>query len=166
MCCNSLLENYHISPVEPVFHGPSLSAKKQKTPITQMLFLAQIVRNKLSKEASRPEYELRVLVGHANLLDSLILYFENVEQNLERYPEKTSVRDINMSQKVPERTQSTDTIVEESEDDDCTEDAVESDTEGDESDYEDILNDIAIVGMEKELHEASITARDGISECV
>jgi hypothetical protein len=59
--------------------------KKQKMSITQTYFLAHSARGKLSKEASRPDHDLRLLVGHANMLDSLMLDLANAEQEQERW---------------------------------------------------------------------------------
>lgn len=41
--------------------------------------LAETARVKLCREASRPEYSLRLLVGHANMLDSLISRLDYLE---------------------------------------------------------------------------------------
>lgn len=53
--------------------------------ITQTYFLAQSARGKLSKEASRGDHQLRLLVGHANLLDSLMLDLACAEQEQEQW---------------------------------------------------------------------------------
>jgi len=59
--------------------------KKQKMSITQTYFLAHSARGKLSKEAARADHDLRLLVGHANLLDSLMLDLANAEQEQEQW---------------------------------------------------------------------------------
>jgi hypothetical protein len=59
--------------------------KKQKMSITQTYFLAHSARGKLSKEASRADHDLRLLVGHANLLDSLMLDLASAEQEQEQW---------------------------------------------------------------------------------
>ncbi|EXJ82375.1 hypothetical protein A1O3_06188 [Capronia epimyces CBS 606.96] len=59
--------------------------KKLKMSITQTYFLAHSARGKLSKEASRPDHDLRLLVGHANMLDSLMLDLATAEQEQERW---------------------------------------------------------------------------------
>jgi len=41
--------------------------------------LAETARVKLCREASRPDYSLRLLVGHANMLDSLISKLDYIE---------------------------------------------------------------------------------------
>jgi hypothetical protein len=53
--------------------------------ITQTYFLAHSARGKLSKEAARPDHDLRLLVGHANMLDSLMIDLANAEQEQERW---------------------------------------------------------------------------------
>lgn len=63
--------------------------KKQKMSITQTYFLAHSARGKLSKEAARADHDLRLLVGHANMLDSLMLDLANAEQEQERWFNKT-----------------------------------------------------------------------------
>ena len=94
--------------------------------ITQSYFLAHSARGKLSKEASRSDHDLRLLVGHANLLDSLMVDLANAEQEQERW--------FNQSvNKVEEqRAQKVDTIVEDEAED---EEEVEEDSD-DESDYD------------------------------
>lgn len=64
-------------------------AKKQKMSITQTYFLAHSARGKLSKEAARADHDLRLLVGHANMLDSLMLDLANAEQEQERWFNKS-----------------------------------------------------------------------------
>lgn len=57
--------------------------------ITQTYFLAHSARGKLSKEAARADHDLRLLVGHANMLDSLMLDLANAEQEQERWFNKS-----------------------------------------------------------------------------
>lgn len=64
-------------------------AKKQKMSITQTYFLAHSARGKLSREAARADHDLRLLVGHANMLDSLMLDLANAEQEQERWFNKS-----------------------------------------------------------------------------
>ena len=52
-------------------------AKKQKMSLTQTYYVASTARSKLGKEANRADHNLRVLVGHANLLDNLMLDLAN-----------------------------------------------------------------------------------------
>ena len=48
--------------------------------ITQTYYLSHKARAKLSREAAQPDHDLRLLVGHANLLDSLMLELAEAEQ--------------------------------------------------------------------------------------
>lgn len=57
--------------------------------ITQTYFLAHSARGKLSKEAARADHDLRLLVGHANMLDSLMIDLANAEQEQERWFNKS-----------------------------------------------------------------------------
>jgi len=56
-----------------------------KMSITQTYHLAHSARVKLSREAARADHDLRLLVGHANLLDSLMLDLANAEKEQERW---------------------------------------------------------------------------------
>lgn len=53
--------------------------------ITQTYFLAHKARAKLSSEAGRPDHNLRLLVGHANLLDTLMLELADAEREQESW---------------------------------------------------------------------------------
>ncbi|XXG96756.1 Protein kinase C signaling pathway involved MAPKK protein [Hypoxylon texense] len=53
--------------------------------ITQTYFLAHKARAKLSHEAARPDHNLRLLVGHANLLDSLMVDLADAEREQESW---------------------------------------------------------------------------------
>lgn len=59
--------------------------KTQKMSITQTYFLAHKARAKLSHEAAMPDHNLRLLVGHANLLDSLMLELADAEREQESW---------------------------------------------------------------------------------
>ncbi|KAI0443837.1 hypothetical protein F4803DRAFT_294363 [Xylaria telfairii] len=69
------------------FHSPTpyQLQQKQKMSITQTYFLAHKARAKLSSEAARPDHNLRLLVGHANLLDSLMLDLADAEREQESW---------------------------------------------------------------------------------
>ena len=63
-------------------HSPP--AKKQKASLIQSYYLlAYTVRGKLLKEATRVGHDLRLVVGHANFLDGLMLDIANFEQEQE-----------------------------------------------------------------------------------
>lgn len=53
--------------------------------ITQTYYLAHKARAKLAKEASRSDHNLRYLVGHANLLDCLMLELADAEREQESW---------------------------------------------------------------------------------
>lgn len=82
--------------------------------LTQTYFLAHTARGKLSKEASRSDHNLRLLVGHANLLDSLMLDLSNAEQEQEQWFNQT-VSNATKSTEEPKHIQWADTVMEEPE---------------------------------------------------
>lgn len=53
--------------------------------VTQTYYLAHKARAKLSREAAQPDHDLRLLVGHANLLDSLMIELAEAEREQERW---------------------------------------------------------------------------------
>jgi hypothetical protein len=53
--------------------------------LTQTYYIAASARSKLGKEACRPDHDLRLLVGHANLLDSLMLELAEAERKQEEW---------------------------------------------------------------------------------
>jgi hypothetical protein len=53
--------------------------------ITQTYYLAHKARGKLSREAAQSDHDLRLLVGHANLLDSLMFELAEAEREQERW---------------------------------------------------------------------------------
>ncbi|MCJ1431177.1 hypothetical protein MMC27_000528 [Xylographa pallens] len=59
--------------------------KRQKMSLTQTYYLAHTARAKLSKEAARADHDLRFLVGHANLLDGLMLDLADAEREQESW---------------------------------------------------------------------------------
>jgi hypothetical protein len=106
--------------------------KKQKMSITQTYFLAHSARGKLSKEASRSDHDLRLLVGHANLLDSLMIDLATAEQEQESWFNK-SVSGAKASEEETASQQWAETVIEEPEADWEVEDAESTD---DESQYD------------------------------
>lgn len=66
---------------------PTVSSfhKKQKMTLTQTYYLAHTARGKLSKEAARADHDLRLLVGHANLLDGLMVDLADAEREQESW---------------------------------------------------------------------------------
>ncbi|KAB8339111.1 hypothetical protein FH972_022047 [Carpinus fangiana] len=63
--------------------------KKQKMSLSQTYFLAHTARGKLSTEAARADHDLRLLVGHANLLDALMIDLHEAEREQEAWLEAT-----------------------------------------------------------------------------
>jgi hypothetical protein len=59
--------------------------KKRIMSVTQTYYLAHKARAKLSAEAARADHDLRLLVGHANLLDSLMLELADAEREQESW---------------------------------------------------------------------------------
>jgi len=105
--------------------------------ITQTYYLAHTARSKLSKEAARADHDLRLLVGHANLLDSLMLELADAEQAQERWFNQT-VSGVNKpSQEEPKHIKWADTVVEDPEEDWDPEDASDSECTSDDSDFDD-----------------------------
>jgi len=105
--------------------------------VTQTYYLAHTARGKLSSEASRADHNLRLLVGHANLLDSLMLELAEAEQEQESWFNQS----VNKATKTeePRHIQWADSIVEETEEDWEAEDADSSDSESDYDEDEEML---------------------------
>jgi hypothetical protein len=103
--------------------------------ITQTYYLAHTARGKLSKEAARADHNLRLLVGHANLLDSLMLQLAEAEREQEQWFNQTVRGATEASEEEPKSARHVgwaDTIIEEPEED---WDAESDDSDSD-SDYE------------------------------
>ncbi|TDZ23883.1 hypothetical protein C8034_v002115 [Colletotrichum sidae] len=91
-----------------------ITAQKKKMSITQTYYLAHKARAKLSSEAARSDHDLRLLVGHANLLDSLMLELADAEREQESWFNQ-SVRGATKNEE--RHVQWADSIVESSEED-------------------------------------------------
>jgi hypothetical protein len=66
--------------------SPTFSAsKKQKMSLTRTYAVASTARSKLGREASRADHNLRRLVGHANLLDTLMVDLADAEREQEAW---------------------------------------------------------------------------------
>ncbi len=112
-------------------------AKKQRMSITQAYYLAQSARGKLSNEASRADHDLRLLVGHANLLDSLMLELADAEREQESWFNQT-VNGAAKASAEPKHIMWADTIPEEV-DEDMESDSSDSDSEYDEDEEMDVI---------------------------
>ena len=109
-----------------VYHttSPTLPPlKKQKMSLTQTYFVASSARSKLGREANRADHNLRRLVGHANLLDSLMIELQDAEREQEAWF-NSSVRKASKPEE-PRRVQWIDTISEEMDDDSDSDDESE-----------------------------------------
>lgn len=99
----------HTSPTLP-------PAKKQKMSLTQTYYVASTARSKLGREAQRADHNLRLLVGHANLLDTLMVELADAEREQEAWFNQ-SVKKASKPEE-PRHVQWIDSIAEEEEDDD------------------------------------------------
>lgn len=109
------------------------SALRKNMSITQTYYLAHKARAKLSKEAAQPDHDLRLLVGHANLLDTLMLELADAEREQERWFNQT-IRAP--AAKKSQHIQWADRIEESSEDEEeFADDSSDSDSEASEDDY-------------------------------
>ena len=102
--------------------------------LTQTYYLAHTARGKLSKEAARADHDLRLLVGHANLLDGLMLDLANAEQEQESWFNQT-VKSASKVSEEPKHVQWADTIPEELEE--AVEDEVYAESSDSDSDSDD-----------------------------
>lgn len=118
--------------------------------ITQTYFLAHSARGKLSKEASRPDHDLRLLVGHANMLDSLMLDLANAEQEQERWFNNI----VSGSQEEQEeRPGHVETIVEEPEADWEAEDAESSEDESEDESEETWNGNVTAIEVDADMDD-------------
>ncbi|KAL2012848.1 hypothetical protein VTN00DRAFT_373 [Thermoascus crustaceus] len=125
-----------VSPSHPAFGHLARRRQQKKMSITQTYYLAYTARSKLSKEAARADHDLRLLVGHANLLDSLMLELADAEQEQERWFNQTVSGVSKASQEEPRHIQWAEAVVEDPEEDWDPEDVSDSEC-SDDSDYDD-----------------------------
>ncbi|EOD48005.1 uncharacterized protein LTHEOB_4027 [Neofusicoccum parvum] len=114
-------------------------AKKQKMSLSQTYYIAASARTKLTNEAQKSDHDLRLLVGHANLLDSLMLELADAEREQEAWFNKT----VNKAARAERHIQWADTIDEEVMEDDEDDDII-SDSESD-SDYDEDAEDFDMI---------------------
>jgi hypothetical protein len=115
--------------------------------VTQTYHLAHTARGKLSSEASRADHNLRLLVGHANLLDSLMLELAEAEQEQESWFNQ-SVKKANKTEE-PKHIQWADTVIEEPEEDWQAEDADSSDSDSEYDSDEDTEMETGIASIQR-----------------
>jgi hypothetical protein len=123
----------------PLIHSSNSlrqTASKKSMSITQTYYLAHKARAKLSREAAQSDHDLRLLVGHANLLDSLMLELADAEREQERWFNQ-SVRGASPAKTQDRHVQWADRIVEEE-----AEEQYDSDSDSSDSDDEYEINDI------------------------
>ena len=128
--------------------------KKQKMSVTQTYFLAHTARGKLSKEAARSDHNLRLLVGHANLLDSLMLDLSNAEQEQEQWFNQTVSKATEESKHI----QWADAVVEDPEEDWDPEDTESSDDDSEYDEDEEVA--VAEIARKTSSSPATITTRE------
>lgn len=121
--------------------------KKRIMSVTQTYYLAHKARAKLSTEAARADHDLRLLVGHANLLDSLMLELADAEREQESWFNQSvrgATRQEERAEKKDRHIQWADAIVEDPEEDwqaddaDSYSDSSDSSSEYDSEDDEDV----------------------------
>lgn len=117
--------------------------KKQKMSLTQTYYIAASARSKLGKEACRADHDLRLLVGHANLLDSLMIELQDAERQQEAWFNQTMAKASKTEE--PRHIQWADSIAEEEEDE-------ESDSDS-EFDFDD---DFDMIPMPRRIAQAPI----------
>ncbi|USP73754.1 hypothetical protein yc1106_01028 [Curvularia clavata] len=101
--------------------------KKQKMSLTQTYYIAASARSKLGKEACRADHDLRLLVGHANLLDSLMIELQDAERQQEQWFNQTMAKASKAEE--PRHIQWADSIAEELEEDEEEDDVSDSDSD-------------------------------------
>ena len=116
--------------------------------LTQTYYLAHSARGKLSKEAARSDHDLRLLVGHANLLDGLMLDLANAEQEQESWFNQT-VKSASKASEEPKHVQWADTIPEEleeavDEEEEIYAESSDSDSDADDDEEMQITEPIAL----------------------
>lgn len=83
--------------------------------LSQTYFVAASARSKLGKEAARGDHDLRLLVGHANLLDTLMVDLADAEREQEAWFNQ-SIRKASKNDE-PKHIRWVDTVIEDDEDD-------------------------------------------------
>lgn len=133
--------------------------KKQKMSLTQTYYLAHTARGKLSKEAAKADHDLHRLVGHANLLDGLMIDLADAEREQESWFNQTvkgAAKASGESEK-PKHIQWADTINEEAIED---EEYEASDSEDDSDDEENLSYATPISVRRAEAAPTQVTAME------
>ncbi|KAK7733938.1 hypothetical protein SLS53_008090 [Cytospora paraplurivora] len=120
----------------PILASP---IKKKTMSLTQTYYLAHKARAKLSHEAAMPDHNLRLLVGHANLLDSLMLELADAEREQESWFNQSvkNAQHHHHSDRMDDKhIQWADAIDEEDDDEDDYSETSEDDSDFDDEDVE------------------------------
>lgn len=113
--------------------------------VTETYRLVHSARGKLTKEAQRSEHDLRMLVGHANLLDSLMFELDHADERQSTW------------YAAPQKTWATTTVVEEAEDE----------ADSDDSDYDEEDTPAPVHGKPEyrpQLHREDSNSEDAIAD--
>lgn len=97
--------------------------------LTQTYYIAASARSKLGKEACRADHDLRLLVGHANLLDSLMIELQDAERQQEAWFNQTMAKASKAEE--PRHIQWADSIAEDDEEDDASDSDSDSECDDD-----------------------------------
>jgi hypothetical protein len=127
--------------------------------VTQTYRLAHTARGKLSAEASRGEYDLRVLVGHANLLDNIMIDLADAEKEQEASYQSNSVRFAPVTITAEELE-----IPEESDSDSDDEDDDPYEDSKDYSDYEDEVGHVEILSRRTSSRPSMVALAEDLIE--
>jgi hypothetical protein len=131
----------------PFSHSSVSPLKRKAMSVTQTYYLAHTARGKLSHEAAKADHNLRLLVGHANLLDSLMLELAEAEQEQESWFNQ-SVKKASKTEE-PRHIQWADAIVEDPEEDWQAEDADSSDSESEFDSDDDMEMEAGVVSLQR-----------------
>jgi len=128
---------------------------QKKMSITQTYYLAHTARGKLSKEAARADHDLRLLVGHANLLDSVMLNLADAKKEQEEWLNQT-IHSASKSTSEDRHIQWADAVFEEGEEPEDDSDS-DSSSDSDSDYYEEEEEEEEEEEDELSLHTTSVT---------
>jgi hypothetical protein len=144
-------------------HSSSVSPLKRKAmSVTQTYYLAHTARGKLSHEAAKADHNLRLLVGHANLLDSLMLELAEAEQEQESWFNQ-SVKKASKTEE-PKHIQWADAIVEDPEEDWQAEDADSSDSESEYDSDDDMEMEAGLLSLQRVHSNNTVSSSSDLDE--
>lgn len=129
--------------------------------LSQTYYIAASARSKLGKEACRPDHDLRLLVGHANLLDSLMLELQQAEREQDAWFNQAVRKAAKVEE--PRHIQWADTIVEDNDEDDEDADDASEASDSD-SDYDEAEFDMISPLRWTSPPPATVTVTDAVTE--